>query len=226
MHTTNVGILAVVLLASAAATAAEGPAADVRSEVDEILLGRRISFGVGTSGDATLFRGGIAGDVFFTQQLEARWLFGGFTLEGAVLHALPMGGSALFSVTGQLRVGWTWRRTTVTAGALAQVAPGTPATQWAPTLTAAHTFDRFGLSAGIFDVHGIALARASFEQELFGVGYVAPIGLEAHTRFRLGSAVFLRVQALAFRVFNAQVAFVSLSGVFEPDRIAREEFRP
>ena len=117
------------------------------------------------------------------------------------------------------RLGWTGERLSITGGAWAQLAPlAQPSLQYAPTLRAAWRFDCFAVSAGVFDLHALAIARLSVETEDFGLGYVAPLGAEAHATLRLGRGFGVRVQGLAFRVGDAQVGFLMLSGVFEAGR--------
>lgn len=210
--------------ASTDATVDEGVALTVvpRSVLTNALLGRRVSIGAGAYSTSYGFFGGSWTNGFATQQAEARWLSGGFTLEGGVQHALPVGATAAAqAVTGHLRLGWTFSRATVTAGAVAQWAPTVrPSIQLVPSVTAAWAFDRFGISGGLFDVHGLALARISYEREHFGVGYVAPLGAEAHGRIHLSRSFSLHIQGMAFRAFNAQVLYFSASGVFDADRAA------
>lgn len=189
------------------------------SPLARVMLGRRVEVGTGGFTSGYGFEGGQWGDAFSTQQVEARWLFGGLTLEGGILNALPVASpGATLSLTGHLRLGWTWSRATVTVGALAQFAPGTPSTQLLPSITGAYAFDNFGLSAGLFDLHGFSIARVSFEKEYFGLGYVAPLGAEIHARLPVWRSFDGKVQALAFRAFNAQVAYLGISGVFDADK--------
>lgn len=205
--------LLLVVMTGASAHAQDAPS------MPQLLLGRRLTVGVGGYGSGYYFRGGSWGDGFTTQFADVRWRWGGFTLEGGLVSTVPVfTAGALYSPAAHLRVGWTWSRATVTVGARSEYA-GTPEAklQWLPTLSAAYAFDRFGLSAGVFDMQGIPIARVSLEHPHFGVGYVFLLGLEARGRIRVSRAVSLQLQALAFRAFTAQVAYLSISGTFDAD---------
>jgi hypothetical protein len=164
------------------------------------------------------FHGGRWGELFSVQHLGARWLAGGFTLEGGVLAAQPLGQRDVGTgLTTDLRLGWTWSQLTATAGASLQYAAGAqPRTQLLPTARLEWRPGDFGLSAGVFDVHAIAPARLSVEFRDYGLGFVAPLGLEARARFQLGQRLSLRVQGLAFQAGNAQVALLMISGFLLP----------
>lgn len=190
------------------------------SPLERVLLGRRLEVGTGAYGSSYGFEGGSWGNGFSTQHVDARWLFGGLTLEAGLLHSLPVSsGGAVNSFNPHLRLGWTWSRGSVTVGAVANLAPGTPAAQYLPSVSAAYAFSGFGLSAGLFDMHGRSIARISFEQEYFGVGYVAPLGAEIHARLPVWRSIDLKVQAMAFRLYNAQVGYLSVAGVFDADKV-------
>lgn len=203
------------------AEASSSPVAATAARSDALtrnLLGNRVSVGGGAYSAGYGFNEGAWNDAFATQHLDARWRLGGWTVESGLQNAVPLGSTvAAQALTAHLRLGWTGARGTLTAGAMGQFASAArPATQLLPTVTAAWRFDRFGLSGGLFDVHGLAPVRISFEHTHFGFGYVAPLGAEAHGRFNLAGAFDLQVQGMAFRAFNAQVFYLGLSGVFVP----------
>jgi hypothetical protein len=177
----------------------------------------QISAGVGIVDTGFGFAGGAWAQPFLAQQLEVSWAPRGLTVEGSLMHALPVSGSsATRAFTALVRAGWTGERFALTAGPSLQLAPSAqPAAQLLPTLRAAwRMFDRFGLSLGVFDVHALAPARLSFEADRFGIGYVAPLGAEAHARVPLAGTVDLQIQGLALRVANATVAALLVSGAW------------
>ena len=181
-------------------------------------FGREVTLGAGMLGAGYGFEGGSMGDLFTTQQVEARWLFSGFTLEGSLLDALPVvSRSNGQSITAMVRVGWTGERFSGALGAVTQYVPtARPSNQLLPTARVAYAFDRFALSAGLFDLHALAIARVSVDVDNWGAGYIAPLGLEAHARIPIAHEFGLRVQALAFKAGPAQVGFVAVSGSFMP----------
>lgn len=189
-----------------------------RPEHAHIVLGRQVSLGAGAFGASYAFPGGRWGDLFTTQQLEARWLFGGLTLEGGVLNAVPIGAvSNLHSVTGTVRAGWTFERLSLTAGVSAQYAPAAqPTTQLLPTLKATYAFEPFALTGALFDVHALQLGRVSVDVGNWGIGYVAPLGAEVHARFDVSRGFGIGVQAFAVKAAAAQFAFVAVNGTWDP----------
>lgn len=203
----------VVLSALAPIAASASPP----SLLQERLFGREVQVGAGVLGQGYGFEAGRWGDAYATQQVEARWRFGTPTIEGGILHALPVATSgAAQGFNFHLRAGLTGARYSVTVGANAQLAPAAnPALALLPSVRAAYLFDGFGLSAGLFDTHGLAIARLSAELGDYGIGFVAPLGAEAHARFRFNDSFGLQVQGMVFRAFSSQVAFVTVSGVFE-----------
>jgi hypothetical protein len=175
-----------------------------------------VSVGTGALDMGYSFEGGSWMQLFATQQVEGRFLFQRFTLEASLLHALPVSGSlATRAFVTQLRLGWTGERFAITGGPSFQIAPeAKPSIQLLPTIRAAWMISDsgLGLSAGIFDLHAEAPVRLSIElSELFGFGYAAPLGLEAHAALPLGRDFQLRAQGLALRAANAKVAMLLVS---------------
>ena len=178
-----------------------------------------VSLGAGALDSGFAFRGGSWMQLFATQQAETRFLMGGFTVEGSLLHAVPVSGSsATRAYSAQLRIGWTGERFSIAAGPSLQLAPqSTPSTQLLPTARAVWMLTDAGLalSGGVFDLHGAAPLRLSLElPRIFGFGYVAPLGVEGHAALPLGGAFELRAQALGLRMANATQAMLLLSAAF------------
>src|SRR5439155_8747069 len=86
--------------------------------------------------------------------------------------------------------------------------------QLLPTLRARVFFDAATVTVAAFDHFAIAPAELSVEYRGFTLGYVAPLGALAGARFRLAENTQLDVTALAFRLGNAEVALLTLSGVY------------
>jgi hypothetical protein len=178
-----------------------------------------VSLGGGALNTGYSFEGGGWMQLFATQQVEGRFLIGRFTLEGSLLHALPMSGSSdTRAYLAQLRLGWTGERFAIAAGPSFQLAPeATPSSQLLPTVRAEWilTDAGLGISGGLFDLYSQAPLRISLElPQIFGFGYVAPLGVEAHAAVPLGHEFELRAQGLALRVANATQAMVLLSAAF------------
>jgi hypothetical protein len=178
-----------------------------------------LSVGAGMLQTGYSFGSGSWMQLFATQQLEGRYLFGWFTAEGSLLHALPVSGSsATRAFVVQLRLGWTGKRVSITGGPSFQLAPdATPEIQLLPTARAEWklTDGGLGLSGGVFDVHGEAPLRLSIElPRFFGFGYVAPLGVEAHAAVPIGDDFELRAQGLVLRVENATAVMLLASASF------------
>lgn len=203
---------AALLIASlAAAPPSSPPDEGVQRAPARRAFGSEVTFGVGALGTAA--------DLFTTQSLAARGFVGGLTLEGSLMNALPVVSQAWGpSLTATARAGWTFERLSFALGAALQIAPAAqPATQLLPSARVGYAFDRFALSAAVFDLDALALARVSVDVGNWGVGYLAPLGAEAHARFPVAPRYALRVQLFAFRAASAQVAFLSLGGSFLPE---------
>ena len=115
------------------------------------------------------------------------------------------------------RVGYTGRRWQFVAGvALQYSAAAQPRIQWLPSLHGAYDFGSFGLEAGLFEEHGLALAQLSVVLGDFSVGYVAPFGALFHARLRVMKNLGVRVGAMAFRLANAEVGMVTVAVVAGP----------
>lgn len=204
-------------------TAAPAPSLEVDAALPHSaarrVFGNELTLSAGALGTAFDFQGGRWGDLFTTQAVEARWLLGGLTLEGSVMDALPVVSQTWGqSLTATARAGWTFDRLSFAVGAAANFAPTAhPVAQLLPSARVGYAFDRFALSAAVFDLHALALARVSVDVGSWGVGYLAPLGAEAHLRLPLTHRFGLRLQALAFRAGSAQVAFLSVGGSFLPE---------
>jgi hypothetical protein len=196
------------LIAAVASLAGAGP--------DEPLLEPEVSAGVGALGIGFTHAAGRTGDFFLVPAAEGRALFGGFAVEGSLAVAAPtLPDGPATSVTAQLRLGYSWHRFALLAGPSAQyIGIGPSRVQWLPTARARLGFEGWAIAAGIFDDHAVAPATLSVEIGQFGLGYVAPVGALAQARFHLGNRLDLLVRALAFRLFNTETAFVTVSTRF------------
>ena len=200
--------MAMVLIAAVATLQA--------AALDDTLLKREVTAGIGALGMGYTHSTGRTGDFFFVPAATGRALFGGFAVEGSLSAAAPTAGDGpATSVTAQLRLGYSWQRFALLAGPSAQyIGIGPSRIQWLPTASARLGFEGWALAAGILDDHAIAPATLSLEVGQFGVGYVAPIGALAQARFPLTPTLNLLVRGLAFRLMNAESAFLTVSANF------------
>lgn len=215
---------------SAPASATVPPEAET-SAAPERLLASEVTAGVGLLGSSYAQPGFRLGDAHVLPVVTARYLLGGFTAEAGVLLAAPVtrDGTA-YSFTGSLRVGWTWRKWSVVAGALMQwadgaqqpdvhsVPTGAALLQWLPTLRVSGDFGRFGMSFGVLDHLGLVPAHLSFDLEhegrRFSLGWVVPVGLVATADLPVTQRFGLRFSGFAFKAFGAEMAMFTVAGTF------------
>lgn len=191
-----------LLAASLVLTTAEAPSLHRSSE---------LAVGLGVLGASYVHHGGRFGELFVGPAVEGRWVGRGPTADGSFLLTIPSSPRAL-GLTAAVRLGWTGERFSVVAGPSLQLTPGAvPAMQVLPSVAGSYSFGRWGLGAGVFDLHALAPARLSFETKEFSLGYVAPLGALAGLRLRIHERWGVRLSALAFKAGAAEVAFVSLS---------------
>ncbi len=200
------------LLLAAGSARAEPAVAQAR------LLAPELSAQVGALGLGYTHAGGRWGDGFFAAGLSGRTLFGGFVVDGELFTATPTRAEgAGFTGTAGLRLGWSGERWAVLAGALVQWTPGAqPAVQLWPTLHARYSFGAVGLSTGLFEEHGLALAHLTLDTQWVSVGYVPPLGVRAVLHLPGLQPLGLEVRALAYRLANTEVALLTLAGTLEP----------
>ena len=194
-------------------TAAAAPAA-----VPPRLLASELGLGLGVVGVGYGFLGGRQGDLLVERVLEGRLVLAGPTADASVSFPMPTsGGGAATGLGAVVRIGWTGQRWSFVAGPSFQlVTHAEPSSQWLPSLRASYAFARWGLSLGVFDFYSTVPAHLTVEVGDYGVGYVAPLGALVTARFRLRDYVGLKVTALAFRLFNAEVGMVTLTASVGP----------
>lgn len=198
------GWAALVALASSPAQAVEFP-----TEVEARIGAMGLAFG---------FEGGRWGDLYVTPAVQGRWRLGALGLDGGVLLTVPTAANgAGFGGRVSARVGFVGESFAVFAGPVVEYgAVAVPALQLLPSLRAQASFGAWGLSAGLFDHHALALAHLTVELGDYGIGYLAPLGLTAHARFWLTPKVALTLQALAGTLGNTQQALLTTGLVFRP----------
>lgn len=183
---------------------------------EERLRRTELSLGATGVGTAYTFRGGRFGDFSFGPDIRATGLIRGFTLQGSFLYSVPYdstGATAASTLTG--RIGYTGQRFQILGGAVVQVAPGAaPAMQLLPSFRGEAKFtERLRFSAALFELHGFVPLQLAWEQDDFFLGYAAPLGVTAGFRTRISEELQLDVRAVAFRLYNTELALISISGV-------------
>ncbi|MFL5321324.1 MAG: hypothetical protein ACJ790_16815 [Myxococcaceae bacterium] len=180
-----------------------------------------ISAGLSGVGAGYTVRGGMNGDFTLGPDVRAQLLFSGVTVDSAFLLSVPTDALGVAtSSTLTLRLGYTAERFQILLGAVAQYAQeAQPALQLLPSVRAEAEFTkRLRFSASLFGHHGLAPVELAWEQESFSVGYLPPLGGSFQLRVPVGGEVALSVGALAFRLYNTDVAMVSVAGVLGVQR--------
>jgi hypothetical protein len=173
-----------------------------------------VSAGIGVGGAGYTFAGGRWGDALLMPYAVGRGLLGPVTLELEVNASVPLSGNG---TTGTFmlipRIGWAGQTWHVLVGVTLQISPGVPSPlQVLPSLRVRKNFtESVGVSAGLFDLHGLAPFHLSAELGAFDLGYVAPIGVTVGMRFRLPVAnLAIHLRGLALRLYNSELALVTL----------------
>ncbi|MEW5742117.1 MAG: hypothetical protein AB1938_24590 [Myxococcota bacterium] len=184
--------------------------------------------GIGFLGSSYAQPGYRLGDAHFAPSVTGRYLFGGFTVDGGFLLSAPLtsDGTSL-AFTALLRAGWTFRRWHLLGGAVLQWAAGVeknpdtgaqPSLQVLPSFLLSTDFGPFGATLGVMDCVGLVPAHLSFHMKLdrrrFSLGWAFPIGLIASLDLPVSGRWGLRFSAFAFRAFQSEFAFITVSGTF------------
>lgn len=184
------------------------------------LLSDEVAAGVGILGTGFNAAGARIGDGTVTPQVSGRAVLRGFVVEGGGYLSAPLSPLGPYlAFTLAARVGWSWTRWAVVAGAVFQYSGGAaPPTQLLPSLRVQGQFSRyFGASLGVLDLLGLVPLHLTLELGPFrfgrlSVGYVAPIGAVLGADLPLARGFGLRAHAFFYRLGNSDFAMLSLSG--------------
>ncbi len=206
-------LLALALL-SAPALAAE--AATALPAVRALDAELRADVGLFTGGYA--FEGGRWQDAYLTRTTSARYLLGGFTVEGGWMSLLPLErGGPRFSTTFSARVGYTGERWSATGGAVVGVGYwADPVLQVLPTVKGLYQVGPVQLEAGLFDTFGQVPAHAGASYGPVGLGYVFPLGGRAHLDIPLAARAGLRVEGFVFQYGDIRTSLLTVGVVGRP----------
>jgi hypothetical protein len=181
-------------------------------------LDDEISVGVGFLGNSYQVTGARLGDGQFTPAIFARKQLSFFTIEASVLLSVPFEKQTVgLSALGLARIGYAGEHFFIQAGAVAQWAESAlPAFQILPTLKTGYLGDTYGLTLGLFDYYGLLPAHVTFDVKkqntTFSIGYAAPLGMTLGFKTRVTPAVGISVNAFAYKLAQAEFAFIMLQG--------------
>ncbi|NMO18305.1 hypothetical protein HPC49_38125 [Pyxidicoccus fallax] len=154
---------------------------------------------------------------------SARFLLGGFTVDGGLFSLLPLergGPGASTALTA--RLGYTGTRWSVVAGATVGVQyTADPLLQVLPSVRGIYRVGPVTLDAGLFDAHGQVPAHVGATYGLVGLAYVFPVGGRARVDIPLVPRAGLRVEGFVFQDGDARTSLVSVGIVGRPTAAAR-----
>jgi hypothetical protein len=181
----------------------------------------RADVGLFTGGYA--FDGGRWQDAYLTRTTSARYLLGGFTVEGGWMSLLPLeGGGPRFSTTLSARVGFTGERWSATGGAVLGIGYwADPALQFLPTLKGLYQVGPVALEAGLFDMFGQVPAHLGASYGPVGLAYVFPLGGRAHVDIPLAARAGLRLEGFLFQYGDIRTSLVTVGVVGRPSASRR-----
>ena len=137
--------------------------------------------------------------------LGGRWRRGPFVLDGFASASLPagatpMGPSYLFAA----RAGLSFTHVTALLGATAQLAPGSPSTQYLPSLTVEAGTKRWRGVLGVNDRATSELLRVGVEYDRYSLSYLPLVGLEASARLAVRGPWQLDLRGFAYSLDGAE----------------------
>jgi hypothetical protein len=195
--------LTALLLASTAGTA----------DVPRRLLASEAGLGGSVGGAGFSTPGGRFGEAVTGRLLYGRLVLRGPTFEVRARLDLPWDAASRSQAgVGELRLGWTGERWSAIGGVVVQHGfNAQPPFQVLPSVRAQLKVGEVTLVAGVFDYLGFAPAHLSVERGDFGVGYLAPFGVESHFRLRLREYLGVLFQAMALRLGPAELVMATFT---------------
>lgn len=169
------------------------------------------------------FDGGRWQDTWLASATSARYLLGGFTVEGGGLSLLPLerGGPHL-STTLSARAGYTGERWSATGGAVLGIGyRARPVLQLLPTLKGLYQVGAVALEAGLFDSFGQVPAHLGAAYGPVGLAYVFPLGGRARVDLPLSTRAGLRLEGFLFQYGDIRTSLVTVGVVGRPSASRR-----
>lgn len=201
-----------LLAAAVLATADVAAVPDDAGPPSPRLLASRAEVLFGTATTGFTWNGGRWGDVPLLPGVAGRFVRDGLALDGSLVAIAPAVADGISAgANATLRAGYVGHRWAIFAGAFANWAlEGQPAWQWMPSLRGELAFERFGISAGVFDHGGFAPLHVTAEVPTsvghLSVGYLAPLGAVVGFSRPLSGQLSARAQLLYARILNTEQA--------------------
>jgi hypothetical protein len=167
---------------------------------------------VGLLSSGLISAGSAWTDSLAAQALSGHVLFGGLTLEGALLSLVPLpSGRTGASLTLTARVGYTGEKWSLVGGPVVSLGYGSqPAFQVLPSLQALRRVGPVDLHAGLLDLHGLVPAHLGASWKGVGLAYVLPLGARAWASIPLTSTLALRLEGFIFQLTGSQSAWLTV----------------
>ncbi|QSQ22199.1 hypothetical protein JY651_44925 [Pyxidicoccus parkwayensis] len=203
-------------------SSAPGPAREMATASSAVEPPRALTSELGTA--VGLFTGGYGfeggrwEDAYLANTTSARFLLGGFTLDGGLLSLLPLerggpGGST--SVTA--RLGYTSERWSVVGGAVVGLGyTSQPLLQVLPSVKGLYRVGPVDLEAGIFDANGQVPAHLGASYGPVGLAYVFPLGGRARVDIPLAARAGVRLEGFVFQYGDVRTSLVTVGVVGRP----------
>ena len=206
--------LIALALSSAPASARELASAASGAEPARALV-TELGTGVGLFTGGYAFEGGRWEDAYLANATTARFLLGGFTLDGGLFSLLPLErGGPGGSTTLTARLGYTGQRWSVVGGGVMGVGyTAEPLLQFLPSVKGLYRVGPVALEAGLFDAHGQVPAHLGASYGPVGLAYVFPLGGRARVDVPLAARAGLRVEGFVFQYGDVRTSFLSV-GIF------------
>ncbi|MCP3099626.1 hypothetical protein LZ198_12185 [Myxococcus sp. K15C18031901] len=202
----------------ASAHAEASALASVRAEEAELSTGGGLLTGGST------FDHGRTGDTYLASVTTARYLLGGFTLDGGLQSLLPLeqgtrGGRTRLSA----RLGYTGARWSLVVGAVLGLAyTAHPHFEALPTARGLYRLgDTTALEAGLFDAQGQLPGHVGVSWRGLGLGYVFPLGGRARWDIPVAPRASLRLEGALFQHRDVRTTLVTLGVVGRPSAANR-----
>jgi len=209
--------LLALTLASAPGSARE--TATAASAVEPVrALSAELGTHVGLFTGGYAFAGGRWEDTYLANTSAARFLLGGFTLEGGLLSLLPLerGGPGA-STTLSARLGYTGERWSVVGGAVVGFGlTARPLLQFLPTVKGLYRVGRVDLEAGVFDAQGQVPAHLGASYGPVSLAYVFPLGGRGRVDIPLAPRASVRVEGFLFQYGDVRTSLVTVGVVGRP----------
>ncbi|MCY1018969.1 hypothetical protein [Pyxidicoccus sp. MSG2] len=181
-------------------------------------LAAELGTAVGLFTGGYAFAGGRWEDAYLANTSSARFLLGGFTLDGGLLSLLPLErGGPGGSTTVTARLGYTGERWSVVGGAVVGLGyTARPLLQVLPSVKGLYRVGRVDLEAGIFDANGQVPAHLGASYGPVGLAYVFPLGARARVDIPLAARAGVRLEGFVFQYGDVRTSLVTVGIVGRP----------